>query len=153
MKRFKVIFIAVAILVSSSLIAKKKFEKTNYIRIKFISISDSIKGSNKKDRKIPLGGTAVLKFEISGLKKAKDGKFKIQVDVVVRESTRKNMMLNNLIDKSYTPNKSGKADVVLEIPIKKNKIRKRGKHFIYVTLRDLVAKKFNKYHTWFRTVK
>jgi hypothetical protein len=126
--------------------AKKKapeaFKNASGIVISLVSLSLENYGPMKPDRTFRSGESVFINLEIRGLTPNKEKNYLVQADIIVPQLDQDRKMI---LDTSI------KADEVVslyfQIPVPE--VEKGGPCDVIIILRDMTAKKFVQFHTWF----
>jgi hypothetical protein len=148
MKRFSVLFIVVFI--GTSLIAEDNFARSDLITFRLASISLSENGLDKEDRIFHPGETVWINLKVHGLQKDSSKKVSFQADLLLFGLgqrvvlDKKNILNQTLHAGDIVPVISATFNIDLYENIK------RERYEVQITFRDMVAKRYNRYTTWFR---
>lgn len=147
MKRFSVLLITVFL--GMSLMAGGNLVRSDLITFKLSSISLSKDGLDKGDRIFHPGDTVWINLKVHGLQKDSSKKVSFQADLLLvdREQSvvldKKNILNQSLYAGDIVPVISALFNIDLYENIK------RGRYTVQITFRDMVAKRYNRYTTWF----
>jgi hypothetical protein len=148
MKRFSVLFIVVFI--GTSLIAEDNFARSDLITFRLASISLSENGLDKEDRIFHPGETVWINLKVHGLQKDSSKKVSFQADLLLFGLgqrvvlDKKNILNQTLHAGDIVPVISATFNIDLYENIKRERCE------VQITFRDMVAKRYNRYTTWFR---
>ncbi len=145
-KSLIIIMLMLAVPVFAAEQAKKKgpeaFANASRIVVSLVSLSLENYGPMKPDRTFRSGESVFINLEIRGLTPNKEKKYAVQADIIVPQLDQDQKMI---LDTSI------KADEVVslyfQIPIPE--VEKGGPCDVIIILRDMTAKKYVQFHTWF----
>lgn len=132
-----------------SLKAGGNLVRSDLITFKLSSISLSKDGLDKGDRIFHPGDTVWINLKVHGLQKDSSKKVSFQADLLLVDRgqsvvlDKKNILNQSLYAGDIVPVISALFNIDLYENIK------RGRYTVQITFRDMVAKRYNRYTTWF----
>ncbi len=148
MKRFSVLVIIVFI--GTSLIAEENFARSDRITFKLTSISLSENGLDKGDRIFHPGEKVWINLKVHGLQKDSSKRVSFQADLLLVDLGQRVVLdKKNILNQSlYAGDIVPVIRATFNIDLYKN--IKRERYNVQITFRDMVAKRYNRYITWFK---
>ncbi len=145
-KSMLIIILAIALPAIAAEQAKKKgteaFANASRIVVSLVSLSLENYGPMKPDRTFKSGESVFINLEIRGLTPNKEKKYAVQADIIVPQLDQ---------DQKKILDTSIKADEVVslyfQIPVPE--VEKGGPCDVIIILRDMTARRFVQFHTWF----
>lgn len=149
-KRLLVIILALAIPLTAAEKAKKKepepFKNASSILISLVSLSLQSYGPMKPDRTFKPGESVYINLQVRGLAPTKEKKFAVQADIQVPQLDQDQ---KKILDTSIPADEV--VSLYFQIPLPE--VEKGGPCDVIITLRDMTARKFVQFHTWFMVAK
>jgi hypothetical protein len=126
--------------------APAEFKNASSIIVTLVSLSLENYGPMKPDRTFRPGESVYVNLELKGLTPNRENKYAVQADILVPQLDQEQ---KKLLDTSI------KADPIVslyfQIPIPE--VEHGGPCDVVITLRDMTARKYVQFHTWFMIVK
>ena len=149
MKKYLLIVVLVlALPAAAAEPAKKKaqgteaFTNASRIMISLVSLSLESYGPMKPDRTFRPGESVFINLEIRGLTPNKEKKYAVQADIIVPQLDQNQ---KNILDTSIKADEA--ISLYFQIPVPQ--VEKGGPCDVIVIFRDMTARKFVQFHTWF----
>lgn len=148
MKRFSVLVIIVCI--GTSLIAEDNFARSDLITLKLARISLSENGLDKSDRIFHPKETVWINLKVHGLQKDSSKRVSFQADLLLVDLGQRVVLdKKNILNQSlYAGDIVPVIRATFNIDLYEN--IKRERYNVQITFRDMVAKRYNRYTTWFK---
>jgi hypothetical protein len=148
MKRFSVLVIIVCI--GTSLIAEDNFARSDLITFKLARISLSENGLDKADRIFHPKETVWINLKVHGLQKDSSKRVSFQADLLLVDLGQRVVLdKKNILNQSlYAGDIVPVIRATFNIDLYEN--IKRERYNVQITFRDMVAKRYNRYTTWFK---
>ncbi|OHD63627.1 MAG: hypothetical protein A2176_05695 [Spirochaetes bacterium RBG_13_51_14] len=157
------LLVAVIWIVSISVAAEKKQDKqikpvtpekpaqdgyTNASQIVVILMSLSLESSGpmKPDRTFRPNESVFVNLDVQGLTPNKQKKYVIQADISIPQFDQEK---KNILDSTIDADKNVSIFIKISIP----EVDRGGPCDVMITIRDVVARKYVDYHTWFMIAK
>jgi hypothetical protein len=149
-KRVLVLILALAVPLTAAEKAKKKepepFKNASSIVISLVSLSLQSYGPMKPDRTFKPGESVFINLQVRGLTPTKEKKFAVQADIQVPQLDQDQ---KKILDTSIPADEV--VSLYFQIPLPE--VEKGGPCDVIITLRDMTARKFFQFHTWFMVAK
>jgi len=129
--------------------AKKEpeaFKNASSIVISLVSLSQQSYGPMKPDRTFKPGESVYINLQLRGLTPNKEKKFAVQADILVPQLDQDQ---KKILDTSIPADEA--VSLYFQIPLPE--VEKGGPCDVVITIRDMTARKYVQFHTWFMIAK